>query len=228
MAFLPKIPTIPRIRLPKLPTLNAFTPFISLPVLSIAARGKLVCGLISQALAPLQKVFQTLSGLQNLSSTDLTNKVSSTLNSVKNAIKNQVTGVVNSALAQVTGLAKSLIGVPQTIIEAFNNASESLKKQGQNIKKVITDEIDCISNSVSSVTVATGVSSTIEKQTNKSFSNLSNNEQKQLLENPALKEKYVDSIVNTVVENSAKDITNMISSGYGGQVIAMTKLQNLA
>lgn len=228
MAFLPKIPVIPRLRLPKLPTINAFIPSVSLPVLSIAARGKLICGLIAQALSPIQKVFQALSGLQNLSSGDISNKVKSTFNSAKNAIKNQVNGVVNSALAQVTGLVKSLVGVPQTVIEAFNNASNALKKQGKDIKKIITDEIDCVTDSISSAVTVTGITSTIEKQTNKSFNKLTNNEQKQLLEDPVLKEQYVDSIVDTVIDNSAKDVTNMISSGYGGQVVAMTKLQNLA
>lgn len=228
MAFLPKIPVIPRLRLPKLPTVNAFIPTVSLPALSIAARGKLICGLITQVLSPIQKVFQTLSGLQNLSSGDITNKVKSTFNSAKNAIKNQVNGVVNSALAQVTGLIKSFVGVPQTVIEAFNNASNALKRQGKDIKKIITDEIDCVTNSISSAVTATGITSTIEKQANKSFNKLSNNEQKQLLENPVLKEQYVDSIVDIVIDNSTKEVTNMISSGYDGQVVVMTKLQNLA
>lgn len=224
MAFIPKFPVIPRIKLPKLPTLNAFVPFVSLPLLSVAARGKLICGLLTQALSPIQKAFQTLSGL---TSDDVGNKVKSTLNSVKGGIVKQINGVVDAALAQATGAIKSLIGVPQGIIESFKSASEDLKKQGQNIKKIITDEIDCVSDSVSSVVTAAGVTSTIEKQTIKKFNNLSNNEQKELLENSAAKETYINTIAEPVITEASKSITNAISSDYLNQVITVNKLQNL-
>lgn len=220
MAFVPKIPSIPRIKLPPL-TLNLIKPAAFLAALSAAVRAKIVCALITSVFSPLQKLYSSLS---NLSS----NSIKNTLLSLKDKVINQIEGVVSSALATATGAAKSLLSVPKDIINSFKTAGDTLKKQKQNIKFLITDEIDCISSSFNSSNTVSKVQSTISKQTLKRVSTLNNNEQKKLLEDPVKKQEYVEKITDEVVSDSSKSLSSSFTSNYPEQVVAVDKLKTLA
>ena len=63
MAIVPRLPKIPRIKLPKLPKLKLALPVFAIAGLTIAARAKLICSLVTAVFSPLQKIFQQLSDL---------------------------------------------------------------------------------------------------------------------------------------------------------------------
>lgn len=220
MAFVPKIPSIPRIKLPPL-ALKLIKPAAFLAALSAAARAKIVCALITSVFSPLQKLYSSLSNLSG-------NSIKSTLTSLKDNVVNQIDGVVSSALATATGAVKSLLSVPKDIINSFKTAGDTLKKQKQNIKSLISDEIDCISSSVNSSNTVSKVQSTISKQTLKKVSTLNNNEQKKLLEDPVKKQEYVEKITDEVINDSSKSLSSSLTSNYPEQVIAVDKLETLA
>lgn len=220
MAFVPKIPSIPRIKLPPL-ALNLIKPLSILTALSAAARAKIVCALITSVFSPLQKLYSGLSGLSG-------DGIKNALISVRDKVAGQIEGVVSSALATATGAVKSLLSVPNDIINSFKTAGDTLKKQKENIKSLISDEIDCISSSFNSSFNVSKVQSSISKQTLKRVSNLNNNEQKKLLEDPVKKQEYVEKITDDVVDDSSKSLSSSLASNYTQQVVAVDKLETLA
>lgn len=175
-------------------------------------------------MSPVQKIY---GGLSNLSATGASLSIKNALKSAAGSISKQVNGVVTAAIANTTAAVKSLVAVPQNIINSFKGAGEALTKQGKNIKSIITDELDCIKNSINITATSSTVQSTINREALKTVSNLSNNELKQLSEDTEMKQKYIDSITNNVIESSSSNLINSLASNQTQQVLAVNKLKFL-
>lgn len=212
---------IPRFTLPKLPTKLIVKPLALIAGLSIVARAKIVCSLIVNALTPVQKIYGALT---NLSAANAGATIKRTLLSVKNQISNQVSGVVGAAIANVTGAVTTLGNISKSIVDAFKNSGDNLKKQKQSIKNIITDEIDCVKNSLKTSSTAATVQHTIGKETTTAVDQLSNKELKELSENPTKRQEYENAITDKVIDKSTQAISNSLVSNYDQQVIAVDKL----
>ena len=212
MAFTPRI--IPRLTLPKLVRTGLVTA-VSLPALSLAARSKLICGLVSQLFTPLQKVYQTLTNIK-VTATNVAN----TLKNATTSVTSQVASVVNGAIANLTGQVKALVGLPQAIVNSFNSTKDKLVKQSQNIKSIITNEIDCIADSVTSGFNVSSVDASIKKEAAKEVSTLSNNELKVLSENVSKKTAYTDQLTQRVIDKVSPGIAINLSNTNEFQIIA--------
>ena len=219
MAFTPRI--IPRLILPKLVRSGLVTA-VSLPALSLAARSKLICGLVSQLFTPLQKVYQTLTSIKSTAT-----NVANTLKNAATSVTSQVASVVNGAIANLTGQVKALVGLPQALVNSFNSTKNQLVKQSQNIKSLITNEIDCITESISSSFNVSGVDASIKKETAKEVSKLSNNELKVLSEDIAKKAAYTEQLTQRVIDKVSPSIAINLSNTNEFQVIALDRLGNL-
>ena len=219
MAFTPRI--IPRLTLPKLVRTGLVTA-VSLPALSLAARSKLICGLVSQLFTPLQKVYQTLTNIK-VTATNVAN----TLKNATTSVTSQVASVVNGAIANLTGQVKALVGLPQAIVNSFNSTKDKLVKQSQNIKSIITNEIDCIADSVTSGFNVSSVDASIKKEAAKEVSTLSNNELKVLSENVSKKTAYTDQLTQRVIDKVSPGIAINLSNTNEFQIIAVDRLGNL-
>lgn len=190
-------------------------------------RVKLICGLLTAAFTPLQKAFQAVSSLGNLTGASATAFIKKTLNSVKDAIVGQVNAVVTAALNTVSGAVNQVTSAVQGIADLLTNTSQKLSSQGKNLKELISGELDCITGNVKETVNTSIVSSTINKNVKKEFNNLNNNQKKELLENPNKKQEFVETITDKVIESSSKQIEISLGGSYLNQVQAVNKLQTL-
>ena len=226
MAIVPRLPKIPRIKLPKLPKLKLGIPVFAIAGLTIAARAKLICSLVTAVFSPLQKIFQQLSDLSGTAGS-IQAKVSGVLNSVKNLIKNQVTNLVNQAVAPITQALKAISNLPGSFVSAFKNAKESLSKQSASVKSIIEGELNCISENLSVSNKVSSANSTIKKTALQEVDKLTNNEKKEILENPVKKEEFVNNVTEKAVTNTTAAVTSELSNTNATQVKAVNKLETL-
>lgn len=220
MAIVPRLPKIPKIKLPKLPKLKLALPVFAIAGLTIAARAKLICALITAAFSPLQKLMQQVS---NFSGDAIKAKVKGALESAKNLIKDQVVGLVNQAVAPVAQAIKAA----SSALDALKNAKESLSKQSKSVKSIIEGELNCISDNISVSNKVGMAGAAIKKTIADKTKTLTNNEKKEILENPKKKEEFVETCTNEAIENASNTIASDISNTPQKQVETVQKLETL-
>lgn len=220
MAFTPRI--IPRLKLPKLVRSGILTA-VSLPILTLAARSKLICGLISQLFTPIQKVYQAIANVKATAT-----NVANALKNAATSVSNQVASVVNGTIANLTGQVKALVGLPQAIVSSFNSTKDKLSKQSKDIKSIITGEIDCIADSITNGFNVSSIDASIKKEAAKEVNKLSNNELKTLAEDPAKKNSYTTGLTQKVIDKASPGIANNLSSNNTTQVKSVEKLETLS
>ena len=238
---IPSPPSIPTIRLPKLSSFAVLVPNLSLPTLSILGKLSNIKSFFSSVLTPFQQKLKSLTSLgsiQNLSDKAKTAFIDNTLNAVKGFIKNQVSAVLNVALASATaaigtvkgaieGVNAALTGISQTFINSFNAVKNAFSKQNKEVSSLIDKEINLIAEEETINLEISSMNADIIKTCKKQISTLSNNEQKELLENPEKKEQYLNSVTDNVVDTSKKNIEQNLKTNYPQQVKTVDKLETL-
>ena len=226
MAIVPRLPKIPKIKLPKLPKLNLALPVLAIAGLTVAARAKLICALITAAFSPLQKIFQQISDISGTVDS-IKAKVSGALQSAKNLIKSQVSGLVNQAVAPVAAAVKALSNLPGSIVASFNSAKESLSKQSASVKSIIEGELNCISDNLNITNKVGEANSAIKKTVEQEAQKLSNKEKKEILENPTVRDSFVDKVTDKALVNTSATVSAGLANSNASQVKAVEKLQTL-
>lgn len=223
MAIVPRLPKLPKIKLPALPKLKLALPVLAIAGLTIAARAKIICSLVTAAFSPLQKAFQQISNLTGTVDS-LQSKVRSGLNAVKNLIKDQVTNLVDQAVAPVAQSLKALANLPNSVVSAFNNAKNNLSKQSKNVKSLVEGELNCISENLTTSSKVGAATATIKKVVVKETEKLSNKEKKEILEDPKKKEQFVEKVTEKAVTETTSSISSNVNSSYPAQISAVDKL----
>jgi hypothetical protein len=228
------IPAILAIRLP-----NFTLPSVSSIGSKLANIGK---GFLS-ALTPFQQKLQSLvssGNLSNLSASAALSFIGNTLSSAANFIGNIATQVVNNAISNATasvdaikhlvdGFGGALGSVNKSIILGFKSVSSQLSHQSKSVSDFIQKEIDLAKGQKTVVKETSQITTVIQKEISSQVTNLSNIQQKTLLENPDKKQQFIAAVTNNAITNGASKIaTNLIvNGGYSGQIKVMAALNNL-
>lgn len=222
---LPKI-VVPPLRLPKLPSLRFTIPKFNIPNLDLQGKLQSVKNLFTGFLSPVQKTFKKLTSLgsiSNLTAAATKNFIRNTLNSVRGAIVGVAQGVIDQAIgnavasvnvalgtiAAIGGLAKQ---VGQAAVNGFNSVNQAITTQNNKVKQIVNGEI--VVNAETSVEnfEISSIDSDIVKNVKFSVDVLSNNEKKDLAENPEKRQGVVDQITDTTIEKTTQTIDQRINN----------------
>lgn len=226
MGLLPSIKT-PRFKLPKLRQLALGVPATLIAGFTLVKKFSLITSFINSSLTPLQSKLKQLnsigfSGVGN----GLKSAVSNAINSVAGLIKNQVQGLVNSALNAVTAAVSNAKTIVQTLINQINGVKDELSKSAKSVKKMCEDEIDLDETDNSAALGVAAIQTSITKTVKKDFELLDNKQQKELIEDPAKKEQFVNSVTDKSIKASEKTLENQANqkTQYKENVSTVNKL----
>lgn len=222
---LPKI-IVPPLRLPKLPSIKFTIPKFNIPNLDLPGKINSVKNFFTGFLTPVQNTFKKLTSvgsISNLTAAATKNFIRNTLNSVSGVIVGVVQGVVDQAIgnavasvnaalgtiAAIGGLAKQ---VGQSAVNGYNSVSQAITEQNNKVKQIVNSEITInIETNVENVEISS-IDSDIVKNAKFSVEGLSNNEKKEIAENPEKREQIVKQITETTIDKTTQSIDQRINN----------------
>jgi len=222
---LPKI-IVPPLRLPKLPVLKFVIPKFNIPNLDIAGKLQSAKNLFNSFLTPAQinlKKLTSFGSISRLTSVATKNFIRATLTSISNTINSVVQGVVDQAIgnavasvnvalgtiAAVGGLVKQ---VGQSAVNSYNSVTKTISNQNKKVKEIVNGEITAnVETSVETFEIAS-IDSDIIKNASFSVAGLSNNQKKEIAENPEKREQIVNQITETTIEKTTQSVDQRINN----------------
>jgi hypothetical protein len=222
---LPKI-IVPPLRLPKLPSIKFTIPKFNIPNLDLPGKINSVKRFFNQALSPIQNTFKKLTSLgavSNLTAAATKNFIRNTLVSAAGTISNVVQGVIDQAIGNAVASVNAALGtiaaigglskqVGQSAVNAYNSVNQAITSQNKKVKDIVNKEVITNDELALENFELASIDADIKKNVQFSVKNLSNNEKKEIAENPVKRQEVVNQITQTTIEKTTQSVEQRLNN----------------